>query len=257
MQVNDVDKDAFIAASKPIYDEFGKEVAGREGSDRPRRRARQVDAMTRLTQARTERSAARPRARERFRDGYGRLLEWVVGVLMVVLAVEVTLGVVFRSLGHSLIWYDEVASVLLAWLTFYGSALASVKRAHIGCPEVVDVMPLARAARRSTSSRSSLVIAFFVAARLGRRVDPAGARRRHAGEPALGADERRAVGHPDLGGADRRRRGRRTCVELFARAPTPPQRGGGTGARRRSALTRGARDDDHAAAFSPPCWRWC
>ncbi|HYR00150.1 MAG TPA: TRAP transporter substrate-binding protein [Casimicrobiaceae bacterium] len=28
MQVNDVDKDAFIAASKPIYDEFGKEVAG-------------------------------------------------------------------------------------------------------------------------------------------------------------------------------------------------------------------------------------
>jgi tripartite ATP-independent transporter DctP family solute receptor len=28
MQVNDVDKDAFVAASKPIYDEFGKEVAG-------------------------------------------------------------------------------------------------------------------------------------------------------------------------------------------------------------------------------------
>ena len=28
MEVNDVDKDAFIAASKPIYEEFGKEVAG-------------------------------------------------------------------------------------------------------------------------------------------------------------------------------------------------------------------------------------
>jgi tripartite ATP-independent transporter DctP family solute receptor len=28
MQVNDVDKNAFIAASKPIYDEFGKEVQG-------------------------------------------------------------------------------------------------------------------------------------------------------------------------------------------------------------------------------------
>jgi tripartite ATP-independent transporter DctP family solute receptor len=28
MQVNDVDKNAFIAASKPIYDEFGKEVPG-------------------------------------------------------------------------------------------------------------------------------------------------------------------------------------------------------------------------------------
>ena len=28
MQVNDVDKDAFVAASKPTYEEFGKEVAG-------------------------------------------------------------------------------------------------------------------------------------------------------------------------------------------------------------------------------------
>jgi len=74
---------------------------------------------------------------KRFRAAYGRLLEWVVIVLMVVLAVEVTLGVVFRFAGRSLIWYDEVASVLLAWVTFYGSALASVRRAHIGCPELV------------------------------------------------------------------------------------------------------------------------
>ncbi len=28
MQVNEVDKDAFIKASGPIYEEFGKEVAG-------------------------------------------------------------------------------------------------------------------------------------------------------------------------------------------------------------------------------------
>jgi TRAP-type C4-dicarboxylate transport system permease small subunit len=48
----------------------------------------------------------------RLRDRYGRVLEWVVSALMVVLAVEVTLGVVFRGIGHSLIWYDEVASVL-------------------------------------------------------------------------------------------------------------------------------------------------
>ena len=30
---------------------------------------------------------------------------------------------------------------MLAWLTFYGSALASVKRAHIGCPEVIQQLP--------------------------------------------------------------------------------------------------------------------
>lgn len=80
-------------------------------------------------------------AMQRFRHHYGLLLEWVVMFLMVALAVEVTLGVVFRAAGSSLVWYDEVASVMLAWLTFYGSALASVKRAHIGCPEVVEQMP--------------------------------------------------------------------------------------------------------------------
>jgi len=80
-------------------------------------------------------------ATERFRAGYGRLLEWVVMALMVALAVEVTIGVVFRVIGESLVWYDEVASVMLAWLTFYGSALASVKRAHIGCPELIQQLP--------------------------------------------------------------------------------------------------------------------
>lgn len=97
----------------------------------------------------------------RFRERYGRFLEWVVGTLMVVLAVEVTAGVVFRAAGHSLIWYDEVASVLLAWLTYYGSALASVRRAHIGCPEVVDMLPW-RARRLANIAAQVIVIAFFV-----------------------------------------------------------------------------------------------
>jgi TRAP-type C4-dicarboxylate transport system permease small subunit len=77
-------------------------------------------------------------AMHRFRSRYGLFLERVVMTLMVVLSLEVTLGVVFRAAGQSLVWYDEIASILLAWLTFYGSALASVKRAHIGCPEVVE-----------------------------------------------------------------------------------------------------------------------
>ena len=97
----------------------------------------------------------------RFREGYGRFLEWVVSALMVVLFLEVTLGVVFRAIGQSLIWYDEVASVLLAWLTFYGAALASVKRAHIGCPELVAMMPW-RARRLVNLAAQLLVIAFFV-----------------------------------------------------------------------------------------------
>ena len=91
---------------------------------------------------------------KRFRAAYGRLLEWVVIVLMVALAVEVTLGVVFRFVGHALAWYDEIASVLLAWLTFYGAALASVRRAHIGCPEIVDKLPW-RARRWATTASAT------------------------------------------------------------------------------------------------------
>ncbi|HET9764722.1 MAG TPA: TRAP transporter small permease [Casimicrobiaceae bacterium] len=96
-----------------------------------------------------------------FRAVYGRLLEWIVGALMTILAVEVTLGIVFRFSGHSLSWYDEVASHLLAWLTFFGAALASVKRAHIGCPELVAKMPW-RAQRAVNIAAQALVIAFFV-----------------------------------------------------------------------------------------------
>ena len=95
------------------------------------------------------------------RGRYERLLEWVVIALMAALAVEVTAGVVFRTLGASLVWYDEVASILLAWLTFYGSALAAAKRAHIGCPEVVALLPPAgRVAARALAD--ALVIAFFL-----------------------------------------------------------------------------------------------
>lgn len=75
------------------------------------------------------------------RRGYEKLLEWIVIVLMTVLAVEVTVGVVFRTLGQSLVWYDEVASILLAWLTFYGSAYAAARRGHISCPELVAMLP--------------------------------------------------------------------------------------------------------------------
>ena len=94
------------------------------------------------------------------RKRYERALEWIVIALMAVLFIEVTLGVVYRTFGASLSWYDEVASILLAWLTFYGSALAAVKRAHIGCPEVVALLgPRVRVAARVVASL--LVIAFF------------------------------------------------------------------------------------------------
>ena len=96
----------------------------------------------------------------RVRSGYEKFLEVVVIVLMAALAIEVTVGVIFRSTGHSLVWYDEIASILLAWLTFYGSALAAAKRAHIGCPEVVAMLP-PRVKLAFRIVAEVLVIAFF------------------------------------------------------------------------------------------------
>ena len=98
---------------------------------------------------------------ERVRAGYERALEWLVVFLMAAMAIEVTAGVIFRTFGASLVWYDEVASILLAWLTFYGSALASVKRAHIGCPEVVALLsPRPKLVMRVVAE--ILTIAFFL-----------------------------------------------------------------------------------------------
>ena len=52
--------------------------------------------------------------------------------LIVILAIIVLLAVGFRYSGNSLIWYDEVAVLLLAWITFSGAALAVLRDAHLG-----------------------------------------------------------------------------------------------------------------------------
>jgi TRAP-type transport system small permease protein len=96
-----------------------------------------------------------------FRRGYERFLEWIAIALMAALAVEVTAGVIFRYAGHSLVWYDEVATVLLAWVTYYGSALAVLKHAHMGVPELVRMMP--RGPRVAFTVFAQLcTLAFFV-----------------------------------------------------------------------------------------------
>ena len=70
-----------------------------------------------------------------------RLLEATVILLVVTLTAVVVIAVVYRKLGASLSWYDEVASVLLAWVTYYGAALAALKRQHIGFEGLVLSLP--------------------------------------------------------------------------------------------------------------------
>lgn len=96
-----------------------------------------------------------------FRRGYERFLEWIAIALMAALAVEVTAGVVFRYAGHSLVWYDEVATVLLAWVTYYGSALAVLKHAHMGVPELVRMLPTGPRVAMTVFAQAC-TLAFFV-----------------------------------------------------------------------------------------------
>ena len=72
---------------------------------------------------------------------FERLLETITVFLIISLAVVVVLGVIYRWSGASLSWYDEIASVQLAWLTYYGASLAALKRAHIGVPGLIAVVP--------------------------------------------------------------------------------------------------------------------
>ena len=80
---------------------------------------------------------------------FRRLVDWVevwTVLLLVLMVLLVSLGVFFRYvLNASLSWYDEFASFLLVWMTFYGAVVASYRRRHIGFEVVVDrLMPNTR-----------------------------------------------------------------------------------------------------------------
>jgi TRAP-type C4-dicarboxylate transport system permease small subunit len=95
------------------------------------------------------------------RRRYEQLLEAIVLFLMIALTTLVILGAAFRYLGHALTWYDEIASIGLVWLTYYGSALAASRGAHIGVPGLVNAMP-PRLRVVVTLFAEAVVILFFV-----------------------------------------------------------------------------------------------
>jgi TRAP-type C4-dicarboxylate transport system permease small subunit len=78
---------------------------------------------------------------DRLRSGFEWLLETITVVLIVALTALVIAGFAFRYIGYALSWYDELASIGLVWLTYYGSALAGLRGAHIGVPGFVNAMP--------------------------------------------------------------------------------------------------------------------
>ena len=98
---------------------------------------------------------------KKFRHIYDRVLEAIAVLLIVAVTAIVTMGFVYRWVGASLVWYDEVASIALCWLTYYASALAAMRGAHIGFSGFVNSLP-ANLRVAATLFSSLVTIAFFV-----------------------------------------------------------------------------------------------
>lgn len=90
-----------------------------------------------------------------------RLLEWFTVLLMVGLTIVVIVAVIARLMGQSFSWYDEVAAIMLAWITYYGSALAALHRRHIGFDSVLLAIP-GRFRMLAVLVGEALVLLFFV-----------------------------------------------------------------------------------------------
>jgi TRAP-type C4-dicarboxylate transport system permease small subunit len=61
--------------------------------------------------------------------------------LLVVLTSTVVYATTMRYLGASPSWYDEIAQVLLAWLSYFAAVYAMFHRQHMGFAGLVLAMP--------------------------------------------------------------------------------------------------------------------
>ncbi len=95
------------------------------------------------------------------RAALDRLLQAVLLVLMLSITLVVVYSVIMRTSGNAPSWYDEIAAIILCWVTYYGSAYAALKRAHIGFEGLLNVMPM-RLRMAAVFFGEALVIAFFV-----------------------------------------------------------------------------------------------
>lgn len=78
----------------------------------------------------------------RLARGLEIVLELLAAFLMVILTAVVIYSVLWRYVGGaSPRWYDEVASIMLVWLTYYAGALAALKRGHIGVDGLLLALP--------------------------------------------------------------------------------------------------------------------
>jgi TRAP-type C4-dicarboxylate transport system permease small subunit len=75
------------------------------------------------------------------RKALDRLLQIILLALMLAITLIVVYAVIMRTAGRSPSWYDEIAAIILCWVTYFGSAYAALKRGHIGFEGLINVMP--------------------------------------------------------------------------------------------------------------------
>jgi C4-dicarboxylate transporter, DctQ subunit len=106
----------------------------------------------------------------RMNRALSKVLEWMTIGLMILLTVVVTAAVLARLMGQSFSWYDEVAAIMLAWITYYGSALAALHRRHIGFDTVLLNMPRSLRIPTVLLGEAIVLVFFFLMARAGLQV---------------------------------------------------------------------------------------
>jgi len=80
------------------------------------------------------------RVYQQMRDGFVRVLELVVIVMVMLITLDVLWGIVTRTFGTQAAYTDELARVLLVWISMLGGALAFARKAHLGVDFFVGKM---------------------------------------------------------------------------------------------------------------------
>ncbi len=89
-----------------------------------------------------------------------KLLEWVVIAMMAALCLDVLWGVFSRFiLKNQSSWTEELATVLLIWVSLLGAALAFAEKAHLGVDYLVGKMVIG--SRRLMAFVSYGIVGFF------------------------------------------------------------------------------------------------
>ncbi len=99
-----------------------------------------------------------------FRKAMTRILQWIVIALTGVLVLDVLWGVLSRyAFGQQAKWSEELARLLLVWVSLFGASVAFAMKAHLGLDYFASKLhPSARKTNKLIGIGICLMFAVFV-----------------------------------------------------------------------------------------------